>query len=620
MRTRLLITLGVAGALALLLAVGLGLFSESPAVVPDAPVRFAFPSGRAWAWRLSYDAASHVTLSGTSGAAGTSSLAGRVLLDGRLVLKGLGKQGDAWRVGLRLEDLRQHSLQVFGKEVLPDAASTDAIFQGREAVLEVGPEGDVRSVSFREQDPSLFKNTVQALVGDLQVVLRDGEAWTVEESTSRGRARTGYTRRGADDAQGAHLEKRRDVYTEVVGLGQGGPLRVDSHFLADVSRAGLLERLEGEETVERLGPTGTALAGTTVHLRLVREEGGVAPDAAPSSVVAEAQQRLPPGRMVVEAQTRENMLAQQVDGLTVEKLDSLLKSFGRGGVMPDHNHFLLQATGLLEQQPALCAHMVDVFRDPAMGSQGRALVLDLLAGAGTPEAQAALVDALRTPEAHAERYHMMLSRLSLLTEPTVETVRFAQSLYGGTDGDVHIASAYSLGATAGALYRNAHSPEALAAVQRIASDLRDAKAPVDQAHLLLSLGNAGVPETVATVMQYAHADNAEVREAAAKALRKVRGPEVESALMGLAHDAAVPVQATAFESLGRQKLQADALVQLRDLALAGQVNVQNYHGLVSLVEPYVHTEPAVRDLLEYLLTQDVPDRQIRTRIRGLLEG
>jgi HEAT repeat protein len=182
-----------------------------------------------------------------------------------------------------------------------------------------------------------------------------------------------------------------------------------------------------------------------------------------------------------------------------------------------------------------------------------------------------------------------------------------------------VSSAYVLGATAGALYRQGQSPEALAAVRRLASDLGEARTASEQSHLLLGLGNAGIAEQTPLIARHAGSSSAEVRRAAAKALRKIQTPEAASTLLSLVSDAEAPVQAAAMDSLGRRPLDSDTLVRLRDVALAGAMKTENYHPLVSLVAPYLQTEPAVRDLLEFLLTQDVPDRQIRSRIRGLLE-
>jgi hypothetical protein len=618
MNTRKALLATAALALLALVATWLRLGTEVPAQAPSSastPVRFDFPRGQSWTYRLDYEADSHVTLSESGRVA---SLAGKVHLLGDLVLRGYGMQGASRRVGLRLENFQKHSLQVFGQEVLPDGTAADALFRGREAVLDVSAEGEVLAVSFREEDPSLFKNTVQSLVGELQVVLKDGAAWTVEETTTRGRARTEYARLGEDEAR-VNVLKRRLEYVEPRGLGQGGTVRLSSHFEAAVAREGVLERLDGSETVERLGADGKPTASTRVRVSLARGSGGRF-DASASLELA-ALQRLAPGAMVVDPKVQKQMLSQQVDGLTAEKLFSLLAKHANGGVLPDHNHFLLQATGLLEQQPELCAKMVELFKDPSLDARGRTLLLDLLAGTGTPEAQTALVQALSSKEARGDaQYHMLLSRLSLLTEPTVDTVRFAERSYATTQGDLHVASAYVLGATAGALYRQEKSPAALAAVQQLSTDLRAAQTPREQAQLLLGLGNAGVAEQASLIASYTRSESPEVRRAAAKALRKIQTPEVARALMSLVADPAVPVQGTAIEVLGRRTLDADTLVRLRELTLTGSVKVENYHTLVSLVEPYLHTEPAVRDLLEHLLTQDVPDRQIRTRIRGLLES
>ncbi|EPX55233.1 hypothetical protein D187_009440 [Cystobacter fuscus DSM 2262] len=617
MNPRKALVVGIPLALLSLLALWTGLGSPTPAQDSSsspAPFRLHVPTGQRWTYRLDYEAQTQVQLAGPQK---DQALAGGLHLVGDLVLRGQGTRGGSWLVGLRLENLQRHSLRVFGQEVLPDTAAVEAVFGGREAVLELSEEGLVQAVSFREEDPSLFKNTVQTLVGELQVVVKDGAAWTVEEGTSRGRALTEYERLG-EDASGVRLLKRRTRYTELRGLGQDGRVRLASRFEVSLAHEGLWERLVGQETVERLGVNGEPTASTQVRVSLVRGSHGHVERE--DSARTAANQRLAPGVLVVDPKVRAQMLTQQVDGMTAERLFALLELHANGGVLPDHNHFLLQATGLLEQHPELCAKMVELFQRPSLDTRGRALVLDLLAGTGTPEAQAALVQALSTKEARGDaRYHMLLSRLSLVSEPTVDTVRFAERTYGATQGDLHVSSAYALGATAGALYRQEQSLEALAAVRRLASDLGEARTPSEQSHLLLGLGNAGIAEQTPLIARHAGSSSAEVRRAAAKALRKIQTPEAASTLMSLVADAEAPVQAAAMDSLGRRPLDSDTLVRLRDVALAGGMKTENYHPLVSLVAPYLQTEPTVRDLLEFLLTQDVPDRQIRSRIRGLLE-
>jgi hypothetical protein len=591
--------------------------SASEAGVEERAHRFSYPRGQSWSYRLEYHADSRVRLSTVASGSGTE-LAGKVDLVGRLVLRGLGQRGEDWRVGLSLEPVQQHSLQVFGQELLPDAVAVKNLFHGREAVLEVGPEGDVRSVSFRPEDPSLYKNVVQTLVGELQVVLRPGAQWAVSESTVRGRASAEYRLLEEQEA-GLRVSKRRVGYEQLVGLGQGGTAQVLSSWEAAVEH-GVLERLEGEERVERVGEDGKPAAHARVALKVVRESEAAFDMAAVVTLEQGAQEKLPPGRLVVDPLARKRMLDQQVAGLTAERLMEVLRGSVNGGVFPDHNHFLLQATGLLEREPELCARLVELFQQGGTDVRGRAVLLELLAGAGTPEAQVAMVKALSTRQARGDKqYHMLLGRLALVQEPTAETVEFARQEYEQSQGAVRIASTYVLGATAGALHRNGGADKAQAAVQRLVADLRAASAPEHQAHLLLGLGNAGVAEHAPLIASYAQSSDEQVRRAAAKALRKVPSEQSQQVLLELVGDQAQRVQATALDTLTRFELGPQALVQLRDEVLTGRLDPQSYGSLVTLVEPYLSHEPAVRDVLEYLLTQDKTERSLRTRIHNLLE-
>ena len=55
---------------------------------------------------------------------------------------------------------------------------------------------------------------------------------------------------------------------------------------------------------------------------------------------------------------------------------------------------------------------------------------------------------------------------------------------------------------------------------------------------------------------------------------------------------------------------------VRDEVFNGRLDLQSYG---SPVEPYLSHEPAMRNVLEYLLTQDKTERSLHTRIHNLLE-
>ena len=91
-----------------------------------------------------------------------------------------------------------------------------------------------------------------------------------------------------------------------------------------------------------------------------------------------------------------------------------------------------------------------MFQKPGMSSNGRAFICDLLSSAGTPEAQAALRDALGSDAALSdpERYPAMLQRFSFVMKPTPETTTFLETQMAAGKGVDRLAAAHSLGAAA----------------------------------------------------------------------------------------------------------------------------------------------------------------------------
>jgi hypothetical protein len=585
-----------------------------PAGGAAARFRFDYPEGRRFTYRLDYRSQSAALVSQKADA---QSFTGQADLGADLVLRGYGAEGGHALVGLSLEKLTKHELVMLGQSVFPDDAAADAALTGHEAMVELAPGGEVLRVSFRPDDPSLFKNFVQVLVGELQVTVREGDTWTLDEPTLRGVAQARY-QVASEDAKALRLSKERLRYLNLVGVGDmGATSTLSSSFAVSLLRAGQLEKLSGHEKLQGLDAAGAPRSSEGFDLELTLINQG--PFEASRARVAQATQAVAPAQGITDPNAEAKFRVQQLDGLTEELLMANLRIHAAGGVIPRHNHFLIQAVALLELHPELCAKLAALIKEPGAGLAGSALMLDLLAATGTPEAQAAMRDALASSGVRATRYYdNLFSRLSLLGHPNVETVRFVEDSYREASGDRRTTTMFVLGATAGALHRNGGESDAAAPLQRLRSDLASAQKPTERADLLVSLGNAGVTDFVSTVVPYANSDSTDVRWAAAKALRKTQTPEAESALLTLAADSQVKVQLQALDVLQRFKLDGPARAQLCAAVRDGRLDMHSYNAFVTLLAPYVNDDAQVRATFQFLLTRPVVDREIFIRIQTLL--
>ena len=210
--------------------------------------------------------------------------------------------------------------------------------------------------------------------------------------------------------------------------------------------------------------------------------------------------------------------------------------------------------------PEACDEIAHAFVDPALGVRGRELATDVLAGAGSPRAQAALRAVLATPEAKADAgsYLRMLQRLTFVSKPTRETTAMLRDAYAQARAADHVdearAAAYSLGAAAGHLAKLGDAAGARENAAPIADALKRAKSPDDERSLLAALGNAGLADDEPLVASFATNDDQGVRAEAANALRKIDSPEARATLEDMVDDRSSSVGRAAIESLGRQTL------------------------------------------------------------------
>jgi len=269
--------------------------------------------------------------------------------------------------------------------------------------------------------------------------------------------------------------------------------------------------------------------------------------------------------------------------------------------------------------PELCQQLVPLFDDAKVGPAGRNMIVDLLASVGHAQAQQALRDILQGKAAREDRaFPLLYQRLSLVQNPDPQTMKFVSTQYQSTQGPAHHAAMYSLGSAAGHRYRAGDHEGGLAAARQLERDLAAARDPAEREYLLESLGNAGLAEQAATIQSYASSTDANVRLAAANALRKMQGVQVQQTLMGMVSDADPMVAEQAMLSLAKTELTQEMLSSLAALVAARSIGERSYEVLVTLLQPYQGRSPTVTEIFQSILSQDLRDPTVKVRIRNML--
>ena len=132
----------------------------------------------------------------------------------------------------------------------------------------------------------------------------------------------------------------------------------------------------------------TSQAATSLRLLRVEPFGVDQALAAAAAVVPSTG----PMDVVESGAGRRNALLLRAAGLTGAQLVLDIRAHATMERLPDHNRWLWRATGLLKLEPALCSQLVTLFQDKTLGQETRALILDLLVGAGHATAQEAMRD------------------------------------------------------------------------------------------------------------------------------------------------------------------------------------------------------------------------------------
>ncbi len=233
------------------------------------------------------------------------------------------------------------------------------------------------------------------------------------------------------------------------------------------------------------------------------------------------------------------------------------------------------AFAILRLNPSECELLGTVFEDEGIADERRVLVLDLLAGAGTFEAQVVMrrLLALAVARRDSRMFATFVQRLGFVDHPDGPTLRFLMSVVGESRGeapDVRAACAYALGAAAGQAWRAGDHDAAIRASDVLRRDLLQAGTSREKAALVTALGNAGIPNDAPTIMRCVNDADASVRAAAALALRKIDTAEARAQLLEMLADPEEKVAHGALVALAEHRLDARGLERLAELVLAGR--------------------------------------------------
>lgn len=572
---------------------------------------------RVYRFRLAHD--SRVEVLGAVQRSGSPSVTvdTKLAFEGTFALWPMGQEGSRRRVQFAFLELPKHELVINGQPVFPTDAMVNEELLPHRAVLLLEFGARPVEVWTSKASPPPFERMVQLLMGELQYNASAGPTFTDVELSALGRVDVAYQQLAATPGV-RRLEKRRTRYRTLRPLEQReglAPAEVSSAAELELDDVAELLHFTGREEVT-VARGGVRVLDWRMEVEAQRSDGPAPPPLALSAF----QEKRPFGEVTVSERTEAEHLAQRIGDMTKEKMFADLGRFGAGGHMPDHNAWCWRVTGLLRRDPALAQALGEQFWVPALGSPGRGLIVDLLAGAGTPEAQVVLRAILaKKADLSEKEWRRHLQALGQITEPTAETLRFTVDRYAEEQGMDRWASALAMGAVINHRLESKDDPEAKAAADRLLADLEAETDEESRTRLLGALGNAGVADHLPRLLALRADPSNAVREKMAYALRKLDVPEARSALAELTGDPNFGVAVQAINTLDRLSIGEEEIRLVHAQMVAGRIPPEAFPGVVTAFSRSVQ-HPLVRELFQRIIAHPRTFNELRARCRALLTG
>lgn len=552
------------------------------------PLAWPAPGARA-TWQVALRAGERHPVGGTV-------VSGKLALRGTLAVRGVSPAEGRARTAWSLVSVDDAELVLLGE---PVRAALAGELRHREVLVTHGDAGQALALEVPVDLPAHVVALLRALVFEAQVALPQGDGAVVER-TPRGLAHSRYAT--VDEHT---LTRTRERYADAPFAGEA-----TLEGVATLSFDALgLAALRSDETVA--GPHGdVAFAALT----LTRVDSGAASPLPPLDLVALAEPALGPRGADGAARADHAALRAQAGDLSGERLLEEMRFFGRLGRLPDENRFVWQAAARLRLEPALCAALAEEV--PAFSPEGRGLAFDLLTAAGSPAAQAALLQALRALPVDDGRA-ALVTRLAFLEAPEPDVLAFLVDEARGDDTSARTAL-HALGSTIGAAVRSG-SAAWRAGHAVLVERLHDAQSRDQRALALAALGNAGLAEDDARVARHASDADPRVRAQVAVALRKIDTPLAHDTLFSLVSDGSADVQARALNALGARPLDGTDLQALA--ARAKNVHADAAASFIDLASSWLQDPELAADAraaLQALLDARPDHPDINARLHLLL--
>jgi HEAT repeat protein len=444
-----------------------------------------------------------------------------------------------------------------------DAIKTDL---GLMMLAQLDRQGRIRSVKLDPKVGQIAHTLARALVADTQVVFGDnqaGKSWETREGNPSGEYVARYKVEAAPRRQEVAYSKEKLQYLAAprkqslrkfsldTATRPSGSLKVTF----DVAE-GRLQAVEGEETTTQL-VNAKAVARADSTLKVTFKFGQLLSRFELDKLTAQLTplKAVPPAAITAAPPSSEEEAAIHRNELGDATEKTLLEELARLEAQTDasisETRLYLKVKALVYLHPESCLALANVLIAAKNDSTTMRIVMDALSSIGHAQAQAALEKVIVAKPDDEALLAELVPALAMVEQPTEATEAALRQLATSSRlPNIRAAAELGLGTMAYQL-RAAEPARAAAIIRPMVAKLAKADTVELRRHYLYVIGNAGLDETLPPIIGYVSDANAELRAAAAAALRWIEDAKAEDLLCtALTSDSDTMVRVEAATSLG----------------------------------------------------------------------
>jgi hypothetical protein len=444
-------------------------------------------------------------------------------------------------------------------------------------------DGTIREVAYPPRQPRVVRAAAELLLIELpfpDVRTLDG---TFPGAAGSGPLR--FERMSTDGTQAKWLRTKNNyqlLRPQFAPLHQD-PNRSPQHelthrFELTINEQNVLVDARGEERLTVTTALGEIAHAHAINARLTGWQRSQTVETPPPVLEV-----LPLGTLESPAGDDRAQLEQQAAGVSAEDVLAYARQVAQSGFVDDHRERFYRALGRMRIEPELAIRVGSMLEKTKKGGPGRGYLFDLLANAGTAEAEAELVRRLQTQEQDQELVDFVM-RLGFVRHPSDLSGTFTLGLMRRrfVSPPDHLTENLALAAGTLSLRLSQNGALSGAAILRFLEDrLERAEDMQTIALMLRALANTRSDGVTPHALRHAKHRETRVRSAAALALRFSSGSTVAGTLEALVRDPERIVQASALTAL--QSIESVNVERLVQYTVEGRIDPFNYAAMWSLV-------------------------------------